>query len=95
VKSVKTVAAHLPGLVEVLDDVLLLNLSAKCLRDVKGLKTYLQSFDCFVLASIWFKTLKTIDLVNRIIQVRGETIDIVSKNLRNLVKELQSMRNKS
>lgn len=81
VESVKPVAAHLPGLVEALDDVLLLNLSAECRRDVKGLKTYLQSFDCLILASIWFKILKTIDIVNRVIQTRGETIDIVSKNL--------------
>jgi len=95
VESVKPVAAHLPGLVEALDDVLLLNLSAECRRDVKGLKTYLQSFDCLILASIWFKILKTIDLVNRVIQARGETIDIVSKNLQNLVNELQSIRNES
>lgn len=36
--------------------------------------------------------------MNRVIQARGETIDIVdivSKNLQNLVKELQSMRNES
>lgn len=95
VESVKPVAAHLPGLVEALYDVLLLNLSAECRRDVKGLKTYLQSFDCLILASIWFKILKTIDLVNRVIQARGETIDIVSKNLQNLVSELQSIRNES
>lgn len=67
VQSVKPVATHLPGLVEALDEVLLLNLSAECRRDVKGLKTYLKSFDCLILASIWFKTLKTIDLVNRVI----------------------------
>lgn len=58
VKSVKPVAAHLPELVEALDDVLLLNLSTECRRDVKGLNTYLQSFDCLLLASIWFKALK-------------------------------------
>lgn len=62
---------------------------------MKELKTYLQSFDCLILASIWFNILKTIDLVNRVIQARGETIDIVSKNLQNLMNELQSIRNES
>lgn len=33
--------------------------------------------------------------MNRVIQARGETIDIVSKNLQNLVNELQSIRNES
>lgn len=93
VESVKPIAAHLPSLVDALDDVLQLNLSAECRRDVKGLITYMRTFDCLILASIWCKVLKTIDIVNRVIQARGATIEVVSDNLKNLVVELQKLRN--
>lgn len=53
----------------------------------------MKTFDCLILASIWCKVLKTIDIVNKVIQARGATIDVVSDNLKNLVVELQKLRN--
>lgn len=94
VDSVKPVAAHLPGILEALEELSVLNLTAECRRDVEGLKKYFKTFNCLLLASIWLKILSSIDIVNRVLQRRGETMDEASKHLSSLVEELQMFRNK-
>lgn len=49
-------------------------------------------FVFFSLASIWFKILKHIDIVNKATQIRGEAIDIIAKYLRELINDLEHMR---
>lgn len=93
VDSVRPVAAHLPGIVEALEEVIKLNLTAECRRDVEGLKKYFKSFNCLLLASVWYKILKPIDTVNRVLQNRGETLDVASKNLSQLIEDLKVLRN--
>lgn len=93
VDSVKPVAAHLSSIVEAIVELNELNLTAECRRDVEGLKTYFKTFNCLLLASIWFKILKAIDIVNRVLQHRGETMDVAANNLSSLVEELKRIRN--
>lgn len=94
VDSVKPVAAHLPGILEALEELSVLNLTAECRRDIEGLTKFFKTFNCLLLASIWFKILKSIDIVNRVLQHRGETMDVASKHLSSLIEDLQILRNK-
>jgi hypothetical protein len=93
VDSVKPVAAHLPAVLEALEDLKLLNLTSECRRDIQGLEKYFKTFNCLLLASIWFKILKSIDIVNRVLQCRSGTMDVASKNLSSLVEDLKKLRN--
>jgi len=93
VDSVKPVAAHLPAILEALEDLKLLNLTSECRRDIQGLEKYLKTFNCLLLASIWFKILKSIDIVNRVLQCKNGTLDVASKNLSSLIEDLYKIRN--
>ncbi|XP_011172262.3 zinc finger MYM-type protein 1-like [Solenopsis invicta] len=92
IESVKPFAAHLPGIAEALNELSHLNLSAESQRDVNGLKNYVRTFKCLVMSSIWVKILKPIDIVNKIIQARGATVDVTCKNLSSLIAELKALR---
>lgn len=93
VESVKPVAAHLPAVLEALEDLKLLNLTSECRRDIQGLEKYFKTFNCLLLASIWFKILKSIDIVNRVLQCRSGILDVASKNLSSLIEDLLKLRN--
>ena len=54
----------------------------------------MESFECLLLASVWFKVLSAIDIRNLILQARNATIDIEADNLESLMVELKSLRNK-
>lgn len=64
---VKPVAAHLLAILEALEDLKLLNLISECRRDIQELEKYFKTFNCLLLASIWFKS---IDIVNRVYNVK-------------------------
>lgn len=93
VDSVKPVARHLPGVLQALNDVMKLNLTSECRRDVKGLQKYFKTFNFLFLSSIWTKILQAIDTVNKVIQQRGGTLDIASSNLKSLIETLKDLRN--
>lgn len=93
VDSVKPIARHLPGVLKALDDVLKLNLTSECRRDVLGLQKHLKTFNFLLLSSIWTKILQAVDIVNKVIQQRGGTLDVASTNLNNLIEELKVLRN--
>lgn len=93
VDSVKPVAAHLPAILETLEDLKLPNLTSECRRDIQGLEKYFKTFNCLLLASIWFKILKSIDIVNRVLQCKSGTLDVASKNLSSLIEDLHKIRN--
>lgn len=94
VASVRPFAAHLPGLREALEELLDLNLTPKTDGDVKSCKTYMSSFICILMASIWLKVLVQIDRVNQIIQARNATIDVEISNINQLIVNLKELRGK-
>ena len=91
-ESVKPIAAHIPGIKAALNDLLTLNLTAETKADVKALITYVNSFTCLLLASIWYKVLAAIDLRNKVLQARNATIDIEVKNVNSLIDDLKRLR---
>lgn len=93
VDSVKPVARHLPGVLQALIEVLSLNLTAECRRDVLGLQKYLKTYNFLLLSSIWTKILQAVDIVNKVIQQRGGTLHVASSNLSSLIDTLHDMRN--
>lgn len=93
VDSLKPVAAHLPAVIGALKDLKLLNLTFECYRDINGLEKYFKTFNFLLLASIWFKILKSIDIVNRVLQCRSGTMDVALKKLSSLVEGLKKLRN--
>ena len=93
VASVRPFAAHLPGIESALRQLLTLNLTPKTRYEINGAITYLTSFTCIVMASVWLKVLIMIDYRNQVIQVRDATIDVEVQNLKSLADDLKKMRN--
>ena len=52
------VSAHLPGILSALEK---LNLTAEIRSEIHGIKSYVESFQCILMASIWVKVLTAID----------------------------------
>ena len=61
---------------------------------MNGCKAYLGSFCCILLASVWYKVLYAIDIRNKILQVREQTIDVEVANVKSLLDDLELLRNK-
>ncbi|XP_011170616.3 zinc finger MYM-type protein 1-like [Solenopsis invicta] len=61
VECVKPFAAHIPGITEAIIEIETVNLTPETRFDIKGTKTYMESFECTLLASIWLKVLTTIN----------------------------------
>lgn len=91
-ESVKSLAAHIPGIKAALSDLLQLNLTAETKADVKVLINYMNSFTSLLLASIWYKVLAAIDLRNKVLQAHNTTIDVEVKNANSLIENLKSLR---
>lgn len=68
VQNVIPIAAHLPGIKLVLEDLLELNLTAKTRTEVNGALSYVTSFICVIMFVIWYKV--PIDFCNKVIQAR-------------------------
>ena len=88
----KPFAANLNGIKEALKELLELNLTPKTRTEVNGAITYVSSFRCILMSSIWFKTLAPIDTCNKIIQARNATVDMEVSNIEILIKKLQNLR---
>lgn len=91
IDSVKPMAAHLVAL-KVLEDLKLLNVTSEYRRHT-GIGKNFKTFNCFLLASIWFNSLKLINIVNRVLKYKNGTIDFASKSLSSLVEDLKKLRN--
>lgn len=50
------------GIKEVIKEVQNHNLTSETLNDLRGLSTYVDSFKCVIMASVWFKVLTTIEI---------------------------------
>lgn len=94
VKAVEPFAAHIPGLVEALEKVQEMNLTAETKADINGLKSYLKSFESILMASIWFKVLSAIENINLVLQARNATLDVEVNNLNSLITDLSELRNR-
>ena len=72
-------AAHLPGIKEALED-LLLNFTPKTTIEVNGANMYVSSFTCIVMSALWSKVLVPIDQRNQVIQAREAMINVEVSN---------------
>ena len=70
IESVWPVSAHLPGILSALEDLEKLNLTAEIRSEIHGIKSYVESFQCILMASIWVKVLIAIDYRNKVLQAR-------------------------
>ena len=91
VASVRPFAAHLPRIKVALQQLLVLNLTAKTTSEVNGAIKYVSSFTCLVMSSVWLKVLVTIDQRNQIIQAGKATIDVEVSNLKSLLEDLKKL----
>lgn len=54
---------------------------------------YVDSFECVVMVSVWFKILPAIDYKNKVLQTKKTTIDVKVKNLDSLINDLIHLKN--
>lgn len=92
IDSVCPFAAHIPGLQSALTELLELNLTSETKAEVKGIYSYINSFPCVIMSSIWIKVLAAIDLRNKVLQARSATLDVEVHNIDDLLKELMVLR---
>lgn len=92
--AVKPFAAHVPGLRKAVKRLEAMNLKDESKADVQGIQTYLKSFECVLMASIWCKALTTINYRSAVLQAREATIDTEAENIESLIEELKSLREK-
>ena len=92
VESVKPFVAHLPGIKTALEELLELNLTAKCWNDIKGALSYIGSFICIVMSAIWYKVFVAIDLCNKVIEARDTSLDVELANISSLLDQLLKIR---
>ena len=93
-QCIRSFSNHLPGIISALKELEELNLieTIKAKSEVIGAINYLETSQCIIMSSIWFKILAAIDIVNEVIQARSSTIDIEIQNLNNLITDLKTLR---
>jgi len=95
VSAIRPIVHHLPGILKSLDRILNeINLPEKMYCEIISLKNYFSSFECIAMASFWFKVLSSINERNVIIQSRGISLETEIDLMKDLIKELQNIRNK-
>ena len=57
-----------------------------------GIKNYVKSFQCILIAFIWVKILTAIDYRKMIMQVRSAILDIEVNNIQSHIKDLKQLR---
>ena len=87
IESVRPVIAHLPGILSALEK---LNLTDKIRSEIHGIKSYVESFQCILMASIWVKVLTAIDY-RYILQARSATLDAEIGNIQSLTEDLKQL----
>lgn len=93
IDCVKPFSTHLPQIKNAIQKIRELNLTSETLNDLNGIEKYISSFECFLMASIWFKVLKAIDNVNKVLQAKEMTLDLEVNSLNKLLEDLQKIRN--
>ena len=69
-------------------------LTAEVKSDLKGVKKYLNTFECVLMSAIWIKVLTMIHEVNLIIESRNATLDVEMVNIHQLRADIQKLRDK-
>ena len=92
IESVCPVSAHLPGILSALEVLEKLNLTAEIRSEIHGIKSYVESFQCILMASIWVKVLTAIDYRNKVLQARSATLDFEVGNIQSLIENLKQLR---
>lgn len=92
VDAVRPFAKHLPGLQKVVAKFMALNMTAESKSELLGIQKYLTSFKCVIMSSIWYKILVSIDHRNKVLQLRGVTLDKEVSYIDSLVEEMLNPR---
>ena len=85
IACIKPFAQHIDSLRHAVDDVLAMNITSDARSTLNGIKSYMNSFRCVLLASVWYKVLYAIDIRNQILQVKEQTLDVEVANVISLV----------
>jgi hypothetical protein len=72
--------------------VLQINVTSKIRTDLNGIKIYMESFECLLMASVWLKVLSVINYRSTVLQARNSTIDVEVENLFSLLNDLKIIR---
>ena len=76
IACVKPFAEHLNCVRNAVEEVLQTNLSADAWASLRGVMRYMNSFQCILMASVWFKVLSAIDQRNKVLQAKDQTVDV-------------------
>jgi hypothetical protein len=68
------------------------NLTEECKSDLRGIKKYLDTFECVLMSAIWIKVLTMLHEVNLVIESRGSTLDV--DNIDQLREDILKLRDK-
>ncbi|XP_033029698.1 zinc finger MYM-type protein 1-like [Lacerta agilis] len=95
IDSVKPIANHFDGIRTAVSEISeFKNLTAECKADVRGIKKYLNTFECVVMSSIWIKLLTMIHEINLVIESRNATLDVERGNIDQLRTDISNFREK-
>ena len=92
VDCVKPFATHISGIRNAIISIKNLNLTAETKYDLIGIESYIGSFQCVLLSSIWLKILTAINYRSTVLQARGATLDVEVQCIHALIKELEQFR---
>lgn len=93
IEAVKSVAKHLPCVINALDSILLTCiLTSEARSEASGLKNYFMSFNANVLLTVWLKILQCIEDRNVILQSGKISLDTQAASIRALKEEMQALR---
>ena len=93
VTAVRPVAAHSDLILKAIEAVGELTLTPEGTIDLASMQGYFSSFVSVLTSSIWIKVQSALDERNKILQTRAGTVDVEVQNLRDLLCDLQSIRN--
>lgn len=92
VDAVRPFAKHLSGLQKVVAKCMALNMTAESKSELLGIQKYSTSFKCVIMFSILFKILVSMDHRNKVLQLRGVTLDKEVSYIDSLVEEMLNLR---
>ena len=93
IDAVRPIARHFDNIRKAVDELTkATNLTPECRADIIGIKTYFQTFESLIMASIWVKVLSAIHDTNLVIQYRDATLDVERDNIKSLLKTMQDLR---
>ena len=93
INAVQPVCQKLPSVLKAIDEIEdTLDISSEARADIANLIKYFKSFKAIILATTWFKILKSIDMRTKVLQLRNTTIDAEVRNLDSLSDEMRLYR---